>query len=166
MPSKYKLCSAQCACLLGNIHTAGHSSVKPAKNIFNLLTKSIQKKFNPFRFVYFSDTFLSLLIGFHISQLHHYRTYSIGVADFNGRDRFRYSIIFNDCVQTGIMTTLRLDEMFQWVGEISFDFASNISASGDVEHRTELEATLVESLSLIFVHLQYSYFHEFDMFIF
>ena len=64
------------------------------------------------------------------------------------------------------MTTLRLDEMFQWVGETSFGFASNISASGDVEHRTELEATLVESFSLIFVHLQYSYFHEFDMFIF
>ena len=139
---------------------------KTSKKHLQSVDKVHSKEIQPFRFVYFSDTFLSLLIGFHKSQLHHYRTYSIGVADFNGRDRFRYSIIFNDCLQTGIMTTLRLDEMFQWLGEISFYFASNISASGDVEHRTELEATLVESFSLIFVHLQYSYFHEFEMFIF
>jgi hypothetical protein len=39
------------------------------------------------------------------------------------------------------------------VGGFDFDFASNISTAGDVEHCTKLEATLVESFPLIFMHL-------------
>ena len=61
---------------------------------------------------------------------------------------------------TSFAATLRLDKMFQWVGD--FDFASNISTAGDVEHCTKLEATLVESFPLIFMHLRRSYFDHFD----
>ena len=65
---------------------------------------------------------------------------------------------------TSFAATLRLDKLFQWVGDFDFDFdfASNISTAGDVEHCTKLEATLVESFPLIFMHLRRSYFDHFE----
>ena len=45
------------------------------------------------------------------------------------------------------------------MGDWFWSQASNISAAGDVEHCTKLEAALVESFTLIFLHLQ-PYFHD------
>ena len=52
-----------------------------------------------------------------------------------------------------LAATLRLDYDVL-MGDCFFFHASDISAAGDVEHCTKLEATLVESFTLIFLYLQ------------